>query len=355
MTSDQLSDRIAKWFTKEVMIHVFLWLLYFIVIAYQKNRVSIQHGGPSYLEPADFVFALNYLVIILIINYYLIPRFFYRKKYIVFFFFSIIILASGILVEEYLLEKLFYPGTRRAASFYGFLPTLLEFGPTIIFFVGFKLAWDNLQKQSDLEKVEKEKTESQLMFLKSQMNPHFLFNNLNNLYSYAQENSPKTLDIIMQLSAIMRYFVYESQANYVPLEKELKYLEDFIMLQELQMESRGQVHYEVIGNVHGQMIAPMMLIAFIENCFKHSLSSQAENIYIEIIAEIQEGNLIFKCANTFSTSNHSANVYLNKGIGLKNVRKRLELQYPNKHVLDIYTKDDIFHVDLRLELQTYAA
>lgn len=345
--------KIKNWLSREAVVHLLLWVLYFVVIAYQKNRMSARFGGPSHLQFVDFVFALNYFLAILLINYRLLPQYFYRKRYGAFLLLSLLALVGAIIIEEFVLEQVFFPGSRRAGNFLGFLPTLLEIGPTFLFFIGFKLAWDNLRNQSALERVEKEKVESQLQFLKSQLHPHFLFNNLNNLYAYAQEGSPKTPEIIMHLSAIMRYMLYESRENLVPLEKELKYLEDFIQLQELQMEGRGQVEYLVTGDARAKRIAPMILIAFIENSYKHSLASLAEDIRIKIKVEIREDELHFECANTFAETANTSGEYLNKGIGLENVRKRLELQYPGKHRLETDVKDNVYLVRLRLELQTH--
>jgi len=342
------SHRFRRWISHEAVVHSFLWLLYFVVLAYQKNRIGARYGEEVHLKWVDLIFALHYFWVILVINYYLLPRFFYRKRYGGFALMSVLTLGTAVLIEEFLLEPWLFPGSRRAENFMGFLPTLLETGPTILFFVGFKLAWDNLQQQNALEQVEKEKTESQLQFLKSQLNPHFLFNNLNNLYSYAQEQSPKTPEIVLQLSAMMRYMLYESQENWVPLEKELRYLSDFIRLQELQMEDRGQVDYSVQGAVWNKHIAPMVLLVFVENCFKHSLSSQPDDIRIKIKVEVYEHELRFECANTYAEQSSTASKHLSSGIGLKNVHKRLALQYPHQHDLDIYQQDGVFVVKLKL-------
>lgn len=343
-------DKSKKWLSQEALINLLMWVLYFIIVTYQKSRANANMGGEGVLEPVDFAFALQYLWVVLVISYFLLPRFFYRKKYWQFFLLSILTFATAILIEEFVLEKVFFPGTRRAETIMGFIPTLFRIGPTVALFVGVKLAWDNLQKQAKLEQVEKEKTESQLQFLKSQLNPHFLFNNLNNLYSYAQEGSPKTPEIVLQLSAMMRYMLYESQENWVPLSKELGYLEDFIRLQELQMENRGAVNYRVLGDPNGKRIAPMILIVFVENSFKHSMANQPENILIEIEANIQEDGLRFSCTNTFEESifPEDSSRPRAKGIGLVNVQKRLSLQYKGKHHLEITRDSGIYRVDLHL-------
>lgn len=347
---EQAIPKIRKWLSQEAVINVFLWVLYFVVIAYQKNRISARYGEEAHLELVDLVFALHYCWVILVISYYLLPRFFYRKRYGLFALSSLLTLAAAILVEEFVLEPLLFPGSRRAETFMGFLPTLLETGPTLLFFVGFKLAWDHQQKQKALEQVEKEKTESQLQFLKSQLNPHFLFNNLNNLYSYAQEQSPKTPEIVLQLSAMMRYMLYESQENWVPLEKELRYLGDFIRLQELQMEDRGQVNYHVQGKVADHYIAPMILIVFVENCFKHGMANQTEDIFIDIAVKVEGDQLHFSTTNNYAEPMFPTESKEPRGIGLVNVQKRLKLQYPGEHQFTTSAEDGIYRVELALKL-----
>lgn len=346
--------KLKGWFTKESLFQLGLWILYFVVLMQQKEFYNERTGRAEQLGLKDFAFAFNYLIVVLLISYWILPKFLYRKKYWQTVVLGIAILLAGVLVEEYVMERIFYADQQRGQRFPGFLPTLWDIGPTILFFVGAKLAWDNLRKQTDLEQLQKEKMESQLQFLKSQLNPHFLFNNLNNLYSYAQEGSPKTGDIILQLSAIMRYMLYESRENYVPLDKELQYLRDFIRLQELQMEDRGTVRFEVTGQTGGRLIAPLVLITFVENCFKHSMSGQAGDIEIDVQAIIEDDQLHFHCRNTYAPEEHatSTNRYLSRGIGLENVRKRLELQYPERHELLIRQEDNFFIVDLHLNLRS---
>ncbi len=338
----QINSKFQKWLSTEAAFTLYLWVLYFMVIAFGKDHF--------YIPFHEFVFALTYFLAITFINYWLMPHFLYRKRYILFVLLSLLVIAVVIALEELVLEQLFFPKSRMASRFPGILFCLAEVGPIILFFVGFKLAWDNLKSQSQLEQFEKEKLESELQFLKSQLNPHFLFNNLNNLYSYVQEHSPKAPEIVLQLSAIMRYILYESRENFVPLEKDLRYLEDFIRLQELQMESRGEVIFSVDGPTQSKVIAPLILIAFVENCFKHSLSSQSEDIFIRISAKIEGDRLHFQCSNTFSETVNQAEKHIDKGIGLENVQKRLTLLYPGKHALKTQANAGVYYVDLDLDL-----
>ena len=279
----------------------------------------------------------------------LLPRFFYKKKYLPFFISVTVLIGLVMLVEELILEKVFFPNSRRAAGFPGVFATLFDILPVIVILSGFKFAWDAIGKQRQVEELQAAVKESELQFLKSQINPHFLFNNLNNLYSYALAMSPKTPEIILQLSAVLRYMLYECQERYVPLSKEIEQIENFTKLYQLQVEERGKVSFNSrhIGTLH--KIAPLILVTFIENAFKHSQSNQASNIEIDIDIELKGNTLNFRCRNNFQPSKES--ISTSNGIGLENVKKRLELLYPEAHTLQIKELSDSFEVALTMALQ----
>ncbi|MDN5216142.1 histidine kinase [Fulvivirgaceae bacterium BMA12] len=325
--------------TKEVWFQVILIAVLFLATVFDKRKPEANLW--------EFVFFTNYILAALFISYLLLPRYFYKRKYIQFTIWVTVLLMLVCLIEEFVLEKLFFPDTR-GNFFPGILPTLLDVLPVILIMVGFKFGFDAQRKQTELERLNTVVAESRLQFLKSQINPHFLFNNLNNLYAYALENSPKTPGIILELSSLLRYMLYDCQESKVPLEKEIQCLQDFIRLQKLQIEDRGDITFTISGEQEGHFIAPLILIVFVENCFKHSTASQTKGIRINIALEITEGRLKMQCSNTFSSN---ANVQeLSKGIGLDNVKSRLALLYPNAHVLNIDNKDDVFTVDLELNL-----
>ncbi|MEM1259060.1 MAG: histidine kinase [Bacteroidota bacterium] len=286
----------------------------------------------------------------LFVTYYLMPKFFYTKRYMVFF--GLVALVIGILigVEELVLEQLLYAGTDRAMTFPGILPSLAGVLPVMTILSGGKFAWDSLQKQLQIDDLQSAVQESELQFLRSQVNPHFLFNNLNNLYSYALEGSPKTPEIILELSGVLRYMLYESKEKYVPLDKELEQLGNFIRLYKMQIEERGKVNFETNGIKPGYRIAPLILIVFIENAFKHSQSGQAADIEISISLEMKNAALNFQCVNNYEANKGLESVA--KGIGLANVKKRLHLLYPNKHELNLEEDGKLYKVSLKLELDT---
>ncbi len=330
---------------KELVFQVILHILVFVFYSFDRTEPGI--------EPYQIAFFLNSAVASAVINYILLPRFFYKKNYLVFSFSVVLLIGLVMLMEEQVLEQIYFPDTRRAESFPGVFITLIDILPVIVILSGFKFAWDAIVKQRQLEEMQAEIKESELQFLKSQINPHFLFNNLNNLYSYAISKSPKTPQIILHLSAVLRYMLYECKERYVPLSKEMEQLENFTKLYQLQIEERGKVNFnkKSIGDSH--KIAPLILVVFIENAFKHSQASQTDNIRIDIETELVGDQLKFLCRNNYTAIQTSGE--LNKGIGLKNVKKRLELLYPDAHELRITEFDGIFEVQLRMELQKLSA
>lgn len=326
--------------SKELFFQLILHLLVLLFYSFDRNKPQI--------EFYSIVFFLNYALCSFFISYFLLPRFFYTKKYLPFFIYVFLTLLAVILIEEMVLEQIYFPDTR-GKTFHGIFYTMIDILPVSTILVGFKFGWDALNKQQEVEELKAAITDSELQFLKSQINPHFLFNNLNNLYSYAVENSPKTPTIILELSSVLRYMLYECRAEYVSLQKEIEQLEHFTQLYELQIEERGQVRFSTQHIRAGYQIAPLILIVFIENAFKHSQSSQSENIQISIHIKLSdEGRLDFWCENNFQEVTNTTKVA--KGIGLENVRKRLKLLYPDAHELSIQDSDNRYRVHLSLQL-----
>ncbi|MEZ4883144.1 MAG: histidine kinase [Chitinophagales bacterium] len=325
---------------QELLFQLLLHFVVFIFFSFDKNQPQIE--GHQYL------FFLNYAVCVFLINYVFLPRFYYQKKYLLFTIGVITAVGIVICIEEFVLEKIFFP-TTKGKHFSGLFYALLDVLPVITILSGFKFAWDALVKQRELDDLKAAIEDSELQFLKSQINPHFLFNNLNNLYAYAIESSPKTPAIILELSSVLRYMLYECKENFVLLSKEIDQMENFTRLNELQIEERGTVNFNTPNTTNNYQIAPLILIVFIENAFKHSTASQSKDIFIDIHIELSdEGILEFVCINSFQNQTNTEN--LSHGIGLKNVQKRLELLYPNSHQLEIEEKEGRYEVRLKLQL-----
>lgn len=326
---------------EEAVFQVVFVLIVFLFYSFDRNNPQI--------EFYEFVFFLNYAIAAYILNFLLIPKFIYQKKYFKFTYLFLMLIAGVILVEELVIEQIFFADTR-GKRFSNILYTLIDILPPIIILAGFKLAWDAVSKQRELDELKAMVHESELQFLKTQINPHFLFNNLNNLYGHAIENSSKTPEIILSLSSLLRYMLYECKVEYVPLNKEIEQLQNFINLGELQIEGRGNVHFNNEITTNSYKIAPLILVVFIENAFKHSASSITDNISIHIDLKLNaEGGLHFTCKNSYQKDSNTTE--LSHGIGLKNVQKRLDLIYPNAHSLNLNQDDNFYYVELKMNLK----
>lgn len=329
--------------SKELCYQLFVTIVLFLFFSFEQD-------GTEKISAFKVSFFFNYLICSQIINYLLLPRLYYKKKYFLFFLFVSFCILAVIIIDEYVLEKIYFP-TTRGSYFPGVWFTLVETLPVILIFVGFKLAWDFSFKQREIENLKSLVQQNELQYLKSQINPHFLFNNLNNLYAYAIENSPKTPSIILELSSVLRYMLYDCKENFVSLSKEINHLKNFTALNELRIEERGIVKFnqKIVSNQFN--IAPLILTVFVENAFKHSTSSQSDHIFINIEVDVNlDGDLTFICENSFYTQ--SNNDHLSKGIGLENVKKRLNILYPENHHLKITDKNNTYKTVLNLKLKS---
>ena len=287
----------------------------------------------------------------------LIPRFLKQKNYIFYIFWLIVLISATSLALQ--LSFLFpFRNILGIDSFSGlninlhsayFFSTLLFVGLTS--FLKMIKDWLSLQDINlKLVKIEQQKLEAELKTLKGQLNPHFLFNSLNNIYSLALIKSDKVPELILKLSDLMRHIIYESKENYIPIEKELEFVNNFIELQKIRTSEKTKINYEIIGNIPSAKIAPLLFEPFIDNAFKHGLPGSIDSDFIYITFNFEHNDLlIFSIENNFEELlTHSRP---NSGIGLNNVKKRLKLLYPiDSYKLTIQKKDRIHSVSLELKL-----
>jgi sensor histidine kinase YesM len=194
----------------------------------------------------------------------------------------------------------------------------------------------------------KEKTEAQLQLLKAQVHPHFLFNTLNNIYSKAQNESPGSAKMIMELSHILRYVLDEGKDGLVPLEKELQMLVDYINLEKMRYGEKLDLHLSLPSNTGDVFIAPLLLLPFVENCFKHGTSKMRNHPWLNLKIELKSTSLVLKLMNGKKSSQGTHDGVAGKGV--ENVKKRLELLYKDKYELQINEDDEVFILNLSLEL-----
>jgi sensor histidine kinase YesM len=203
--------------------------------------------------------------------------------------------------------------------------------------------------QRRLLQIETEKVQIELRALKAQVNPHFFFNTLNGIYSMTLDKDERLPQTVLQLSHLMRYFLYESVEDLVPLENEWQVLQDYISLQRIRSGANLQVELVLEGEIKHQRVAPLLLITFAENAFKHGAKGNTGAVSIHLLLQVKEGSICFRVQNTLGKVDEIApDKY--KGVGLENVRRRLALLYPNKHSLTIQETEKDFMVMLQLNL-----
>lgn len=335
---------------KIILLHLLIWLA-LGVINYLPDFLIL--GTYTYGFPLTYIgyvvlFYLNYLV--------LVPQILLKLR-IFYYLISAALLLTLSVIFGYIMEPLTSPLYVLKESF-----SDLEISPlfrtlTIMRILIINLAflitgtivrlYKEWIRNRILEKeIERQKTLSELKFLKNQINPHFLFNSLNSIYSLTRKKSAEAPEAIIALSELMRYMLYETNNHNVLLEKELNYIRQFVHLQRLRLQNTDGIKLEITGKVTTQKIKPLILISFIENAFKHGTNERGHSIVV-IKIHIEENKLIFYCSN-FLRSQPNEDKF--SGIGINNSKKRLNLLYPGAHTFEVKEEEGNFIVNLTLKL-----
>lgn len=333
--------------------HVLLWLIIFVFLVFGINE-------PGNL-PESFVTFFVYIPVIGLytygIIYWLIPRFLIKERYFAFFIFYCCWCAFAltlIFIATYYVFNPMYNIERpqfTAMETYRTIFALNRFARMNMFamffvFIKFFKFW-YIEQQQKMQ-AEKERISAELELLRAQLHPHFLFNTLNNLYLLVREKSDKAPKMLLRLSGLLSYVLYECKADEVLLSKEISVLKDYVALEQERYGERLDVSLNFSGDIEDRMIVPMLFQPFIENAFKHGTSEQLGKVWMSIDLSVRKNQLYFKIINSFDKHN---NIHLDgKGIGINNVRKRLELLYPGKFELQNGIEQDLYIVSLTIEL-----
>lgn len=304
----------------------------------------------------DFLFSLLLVVFFYISYFYLIPKFYFEKKHFLFYALALLGFVLVFMLPLILIHNHHHPHPHPHLMHppEGFRPPpenflMREFRARffqflIVFVFSLIIRINNRWKQS-----EREKLNAELSYLKAQINPHFLFNTLNSIYSLAIQNSESTADAVVKLSGMMRYVLSESHNDFVALELEIEYIRNYIDLQRIRFGNSIQLDFEVLGGVKNKEITPLVLIPFVENAFKHGVNAE-ENSAIKIKLDITETKLFLSVDNNKVQHVRHINEK-SSGLGIENTRNRLLFLYPSKHALIIKDLKDSFSVSLELDLK----
>lgn len=338
-------------------LHLAFWIFYIFFFTLQSflyyNDISYFPNLLSrWVLDAPIVIIATYFNI-----YYLIPNVLLKKQYRKFFIFSIlsaiIFLLLNRIIIYYIIAPLFY---EQSSVRIMHITGLLAVGPILSFISNIYVivaiaAFIKLFKQWYLDQQQhqqfvKEKLEAELNFLKSQIHPHFLFNLLNNLYSLTLKKSDKAPEVILKLSSLLDYMLYQSNTRFVSVEKEITLLKDYMELEKLRYGNRLKIEFKIEGDYTGSYIAPMLLFPFVENAFKHGAANEPGDTWINIELSINSNELTFFIENKNNNKSDSGK----QGIGLKNVKRQLELLYENRFQLLVEDNSDFYNTKLILQL-----
>ncbi len=335
-----------------LLLHFSFWCVYLSFFVYQIT--SFRHRetdlGEAFVQAG--VQVAFHMVVAYMNYFFFLPRFLERKKvgpYLLEFLVPfIIIMFFRVHLQRYLIDGY----THRERYFYSTLYVVQTVAGSlfIVIFVGMlRFAKDWFEFEARKKEIENEKLTAELNFLKEQINPHFLFNTLNNLYYLAFTQSPNTTEVIAKLSQMMRYMIYDSNYPQVPLGKEIEYMQNYISLERLRLNDSIPIQLDIQGNAEEVRIAPLIFITFLENAFKHGVSNNNPKAWVRVSIRVDGQQCIYIVENSKIPSAQNG-MEEKSGIGLQNVRRRLELSYPGKYQLQVDDQPDRYAVQLNLIL-----
>ena len=336
----------------KIVTHTFIWIAIFFVrtVLMVPSGVSREGNSDHFLGRSIplFIYTYVFCIILFYLNFYvLLPKFFNKGKRSLYFLSLLLFLCLLVLLENMLIFQLFASHFPKQLSGDGrpLRVAILYFIFSWLFSTIFYL-FARYEKIEELNKeMEVQKLFAELNYLKLQINPHFFFNTLNNIYSLSLLDSEKTSESILKLSLIMRHVTQESEALTVDLQDELEYIANFIELQELKGNDKLQLKFNVINRSENEVIAPLLLITFVENAFKHGVSNHS-HCYVTIHIDVKPGHLEMNIRNSIFYQKKERD----KAVGIQNAMRRLSLQYPGKHILKIEETATDYIVNLQIEL-----
>jgi two-component system, LytTR family, sensor kinase len=335
--------------------HLVFWVLFFLYTWLPEASINDKNY-------ATFLSALYNLPLVIAVTYYTInvsiDRFYLREKYGLFWLSLLCSLFVSGVIRRYVLFRFSYPMLfpDKLNEDLWFFPKMVMGAVNVHLIAGvgamiFLLGkW--MEQQHVSERLMKEKLAAQLELLKSQVQPHFIFNTLNNIYMLSLKGSPQTSDMIYRLSALLSYMLYDAKEKTIPVEKEIDYIKNYINLEKIRYGERLDVQLNVYNNVKGVQVPPLLVLPLVENAFKHGVSRSSSDSWVHIDITLKKKSLIFKIENSLSEEKVDTNGFGN-GLGLQNLRQRLEILYPESFELKTMQDECSFLSVLRIDYLKY--
>ena len=332
-----------------VFQHVLFWIAYWL---FWSVRDLVYHDNYFHLLRSNGITTVWYALGVYINLYWLIPKFLFQKKYISYgslLTMVMLVMVGFVAISLYIYFSSFREEPKNIffVSVEGFIFLLTEIVMLIAITTVLYLLKERNQKDRRLKELENKNLKSELSLLKSQMNPHFLFNALNSVYVLIKENQEKARETLARISDMLSHQLYDGSKEKVALEKEVQHVKNYVEMEKIRQGERVKVNWNFKGESNHKKIVPMLLIPFVENAFKHSLKSGLDHYEIDIEILLKEDLLHFHCRNQYRKNGQHPD---HGGLGLENVKRRLELLYPGRHQLKISHDNDSFDVGLEIDL-----
>ncbi len=348
------------YFQNPVLRHVLFWAMVYLYFVLSVSNIDIYASYRHILESYGLI-VLAQIVVAYTCIYLLVPKFLDRKKigHFIFWIFALFMSVFALYQAARMLyfDVVYFDSYNEAKRGYAVEPYwkrltyfsvyiskfILFLTPTVLLLMAH--FYGNRQK---FLKLNEQKKIAELTALRNQLNPHFLFNTLNNLYALALDKSEKTPEVIERLSDILDYILYRCKANYVPAQKEIELIENYIALEKLRYGKRVAVNFD--HKIDSEVkIAPLLLLTFVENAFKHGVTQELKRAEIKISLTTDESDILFLIQNTKPKSKPDKNPTDEEPLGLKNVKQQLGLLYPNSNTLIIKDNEDCYEARLKLK------
>jgi sensor histidine kinase YesM len=342
-------DRLYQLFTHRAVYHVLFWLTVLLLLTvFEKSGM-----GLWFTLSNELLNILFYAVVVYFNLLYLIPNYLTKKRFLTYC--ALLVLATLVITPIKILTFYFkFTNMPRMQADllenmnWYFLVTFIIVSLSTVF----KIITDWLRQLRERQELETQTMQSELRFLKSQINPHFLFNTLNNLYALTLKKSDQAPEIVLKLSEMMRYMLYECNEKQVPLSKEVAYIRNYLDLERLRQGKNIDINFQVEGYITDQKIAPLMFIPFLENSFKHGLSNHISKGFVNITLTVDGSDVHFFIENSKPDSPPKRDPSRpSGGIGLVNIHRRLKLLYDNHYDLDIEDSPNSYAVNLMLNIE----
>jgi sensor histidine kinase YesM len=322
--------------------HTAFWLAHLLLFTVLSNA-SFGTAVQEQLLNLPFRMLPVYLVF-----YWLFPQFLLRRRYFLFFLISLLIIIIFASVQSGVMYLKYADESEEPWSWVWILSNIILTIYILSLALALKLLRFWYQRETYIQELSNARMEAELKFLKAQIHPHFLFNTLNNLYTLTLRKSDHAPEVVEKLSDLLRYMSYDANHRSVSLKNEIEYLRNYIALEKIRYGEKLEIAFTLSGRTEGLEIAPLILIPFVENSFKHGVSGRLTACWITIHLSVQEKGLTFKVENSLPSSQEDVMGY-KEGIGLKNVKRRLDLIYPDRYDLKVTQSAESHLVVLRID------